>query len=69
MNLKEERCSEGQISLKLGCSKSVPQTAVSNFIKLKIYWDDESKRRLRKTSTGDDSMLKLTVKRSSASSI
>ena len=68
MTSKEEGCSECQISVKIGCSKPVAHTALSYFTKRGINWDEERKWHPRKTSTGDESMLKLTVKRSPTSS-
>ena len=65
--MKEEACSECQITVKIGCIKPVAHTAVSYFTKLGIYWDQERKGRPRKTSTDDESKIKLTVKGSPTS--
>ena len=62
MTLKEEGCSECKVSVEMDSSKPVAQTAVSYFTKLVIYWDDERKGHRRKTSAGDKSIMKLTVK-------
>ena len=64
MTSKEEGCSEYQTCLNIGCSKPVAHTTLIYFTKLEICWDDEWKWHLRKTSTGDESMKKMTVKRS-----
>ena len=63
MTLKKKGCSACQISVKTGFRKPVAHTAVSYFNKLEIYWDVVKKGRPKKTSTGDKSMMKLTVKR------
>ena len=68
MTLKEEGCSKCHTSVKIGCSKPVAHAAVNYFTKLRIYWDEERKGHPRKTSTGDESMMKLNVKISPSSS-
>ena len=65
---QEEGCSEFQIPTKIGSSKPVAHTAVSYITRLVNYWDKERKGSPRKTLTGDESMTKLTVERSSTSS-
>ena len=54
--------------MKIGCSEAVAHTAAIHFIKLGIYRDEERTRHLRKRSTGDESMMKLNVKRTSKKS-
>ena len=59
MTLKEEVCSECQISVKIGCSMPVVLTATNYFTKTGIYWEEEKRGRPRITSATDDSMTKF----------
>ena len=59
MTLKEERCSQSKILLKIGCNKPGAHTAVSYFTKLGIYWDEERTGRKKIKSTTDDSMMEF----------
>ena len=59
MTLKEEGCSEDQISVKIGFNKLVTHTAVTYFTKLGTYRDQERKGRPRITSAIDDSIMKF----------
>ena len=68
MTLKEEGYSEWKIYVKLGCSKQVVLTAVNCFTKFRTYGDRREKRHPRETSTVDESIMKLTVKKSPTNS-
>ena len=57
MTLKEEGCSERQITVTLGCSQPVTHSAVSYSTKLGTYRDKTREGRPRKTLTDDESML------------
>ena len=59
VNLKEEGCSECQVSVKIDCSKPVAHTAMNYFTKLGIYWDEEKTGRPRIRSAMDDCRMKF----------
>ena len=59
MTLEEEEWSMCKISLKIGCSKPVADTASSFHTKLGIYWNEERTWRPKITLGLDDSMMKF----------
>ena len=68
VTLHEEGHSERKIAVKMACSKTAVHTTINNFELYGNYSDKKKSGRPRKTSCGDDHMMKLTASRSPTSS-
>ena len=68
MTSKEGGHSERNFFLNVSCKETVVYTFVSIFTKLGFYGDKKRTKLARNESAKDDSMIKMTIKRSPTSS-